>query len=188
MNTQEQQHDLPGGFSWVIDNKLAGMKFPSSESDYSKLIPLNIGLVVCLNEVLPSFHKTAFSSTNESETPIVLHVSVNDYGVPDNFDKFDKMVELVQQTLDSNKAVVCHCMAGLSRTGMALACILVTLNDQMSAEDAVQLVYVTTLFLFLYTNPQYSNKTRGRGRAVMTFKQEDYVKSYVEYRRNKYSE
>src|SRR5690349_15202858 len=112
--TVGEQFGIPGGFSWTIDYKLAGMKFPVSEQDYRALIPLNIGLIICLNETLPSFHKTVFNAVDCG--PKILHVAVNDYCVPTNFEKIDLMVAQAASVLQSGKAVVCHCMAGLSRT------------------------------------------------------------------------
>ena len=121
----------------MIQDQLAGMKFPASQQDYLDLLTLNIGLIVCLNEVLPSFSSTVFE--NSPDKPVILHVSINDYGTPQSLDPIDQMILRVKETLDSNRAVVCHCMAGLSRTGMIISCILVSLFG-MNSTQAVQLV------------------------------------------------
>lgn len=79
-------------------------------------------------------------------------------------DYFDKYIEETENTIQNGKGVVYHCMAGLSRTGMALGCYLVR-KEGFSPTDAIRLV----------------NQTRGKGKgSVMTFKQEDYVKNYFE--------
>ncbi|KAL9645437.1 hypothetical protein ABK040_002635 [Willaertia magna] len=146
------------GFSWVIENKIAGMKFPQKEEDYINLKELGIGLVVCLNERLPNFNFKEIFPNNEIE---IYHCPIDDYNTPKDDKKILEMLEKCNETINVKKKVAIHCMAGLSRTGMCLA-ILLTVAERLQPKEAIALV----------------NKTRGKGKNVMTFKQEDYVSEF----------
>ena len=161
-DTNELTSKVPG-FSWLIESELAGMKFPTEPEHYLSLTepPFDIGVVICLNEVLPAFLKQDCFAQSPLQ---VAHFPIDDYGVPKQMETVYKIVDLVRNVKSSRKGVVVHCMAGLSRTGMVLSCLLVSLW-QMSPKEAVQLV----------------NNRRGKGRAVMTFKQEDFVERFYQH-------
>ncbi len=194
--TPQSLPEIVPGFSWIIDSELAGMKFPNEPQYYKSLIedPFNIGLVVCVNEKLPPFvekepsmkivesiedyvKSQEFPSNSTSSgdcKPIlrVAHFPIDDYGTPNNYGMVEKIIDLVSYQKKyhfggdgSGGGTVVHCMAGLSRTGMVLACILVA-TRKMSPSEAIQLV----------------NQKRGRnGKAVMTFKQEQFVVDFSNY-------
>ncbi|KAG2387452.1 hypothetical protein C9374_001784 [Naegleria lovaniensis] len=188
---QYVNEQLVPGFSWIIQDELAGMKFPNESQFYENLLsePFGVGLVICVNEKLPAFIGNSnsninisikkmhvISSVNDLNSNLnVAHFPIDDYGTPNNFEMVEKIIELVR-TVKSNtiqnmesKGIVVHCMAGLSRTGMVLACILVSVW-KMTVSDAIQLV----------------NQKRGKnGRAVMTFKQEKFVQDFYNYCNNK---
>nr|CAG4718007.1 unnamed protein product [Naegleria fowleri] len=182
---QYVNEQLVPGFSWIIDRELAGMKFPNESQFYENLLsePFQVGLVICVNEKLPAFvygdehngnkKMHTISSVNDlkfdNRVLNVAHFPIDDYGTPNNFGMVEKIVELFKYVKNTgnvqNKGIVVHCMAGLSRTGMVLACILVSVW-KMSVQDAIQLV----------------NQKRGKnGRAVMTFKQEKFVQDFYNY-------
>lgn len=64
----------PEGFSWILPRKLAGMKFPTSKEDYTKLPYIGIGLIVCLNETIPNFDLEWMHDCNLR----ILHVPIDD--------------------------------------------------------------------------------------------------------------
>lgn len=154
--------EIPPGFSWVVDGQLAGMKFPAEEAHYKMLPALNIGTIICLHEVAPSFDMDHLWDSAPFR-PQFKHFPIDDYGIPKNMDIVNEICQIWDK--ESERALVVHCMAGLSRTGMILACILVQ-KFHMSAQEAIQLV----------------NKKRSRnGGAVMTTKQERFVDDYEKY-------
>ncbi|EFC49479.1 predicted protein [Naegleria gruberi] len=181
MNNHEEELEVPG-FSWIIESELAGMKFPSLPEHYKNLNHHHIGLVICVNERVASFveqlpHSEYFNLISKKLQKIenceeftynvgklnIAHFPINDYGVP-NMELMNEMIKLVEyvRKVDSNRGIVVHCMAGLSRTGMILACLLVRVW-KMTFEESIKLV----------------NQKRGRnGRGVMTSKQEAFVEDF----------
>jgi len=138
------------------------MKFPSHEEDYQLLENLNVGLVVCLNETIPPFDfKTLWKQDIR-----YIHCPINDYGVPQKLDAFFEWIDIGNEVVNNGKAVIVHCMAGLSRTGMAACCFLIK-SQNFESNAAINLV----------------NKTRGKSEKshVMTGKQENYVKDFEVY-------
>ena len=85
----------------------------------------DIGLVVVLTEQqeylvyamkdLPAFYK--------SNGLDVLHLPVPDFGVPSDPDEWEKGIKTVIDALKEGRNVVVHCLAGLGRTGVFLACL-----------------------------------------------------------------
>lgn len=85
----------------------------------------DIGLVVVLTEQqeylvyamkdLPAFYK--------SNGLDVLHLPVPDFGVPSDPDEWEKGIKTVVDALKEGRNVVVHCLAGLGRTGVFLACL-----------------------------------------------------------------
>eukprot|EP01119_Soliformovum_irregulare_P024492 TRINITY_DN8784_c0_g1_i1.p1 TRINITY_DN8784_c0_g1~~TRINITY_DN8784_c0_g1_i1.p1 ORF type:complete len:187 (+),score=16.96 TRINITY_DN8784_c0_g1_i1:65-562(+) len=157
--------DLPKvpGFSWIIPGELAGMKFPSEPQHYRSLMDVDVGIILCLNEILPSFDLDKCFEGSDGN-PRVIHFPINDYGITEQ-QALKKTLEHVADAR-AGRAVVMHCMAGLSRTGMILACYLVQCYS-MEVKDAIALVNQT--------------RGKGKGRAVMTFKQENFVNDYGQY-------
>lgn len=184
--SNDDELEVPG-FSWIIEQELAGMKFPSSPDHYLNLKNYKIGMVICVNERVASFVEQQTCDFNLISYPSLLrnnsssfneelfnnnykigklniaHFPINDYGVP-NQELMKRMIELVEyvRKVDKERGIVVHCMAGLSRTGMILACLLVKVW-KLSFEEAIKLV----------------NQKRGRnGRGVMTGKQEAFVEEF----------
>ena len=85
----------------------------------------DIDLVVVLTEQqeylvyamkdLPAFYK--------SNGLDVLHLPVPDFGVPSDPDEWEKGIKTVVDALKEGRNVVVHCLAGLGRTGVFLACL-----------------------------------------------------------------
>lgn len=70
----------------------------------------------------------------------VYHSPIEDYSVPDQNSNFLENLEQVCNMLKSDKNILVHCFGGKGRTGMALAVILMKLNN-ISAEEALELTY-----------------------------------------------
>jgi protein-tyrosine phosphatase len=66
--------------------------------------------------------------TEKSFVPIVIHGNIKDYSIPDNLSKFVEQLNTIAAILKSEKKVFIHCLAGMGRSGMALAAIDILLN------------------------------------------------------------
>ena len=117
--------ELPFSFS----GKLFRSPMPFSSYDqvevWQSYLGQDIGLVVVLTEQqeylvyamkdLPAFYK--------SNGLDVLHLPVPDFGVPSDPDEWEKGIKTVIDALKEGRNVVVHCLAGLGRTGVFLACL-----------------------------------------------------------------
>lgn len=117
--------ELPFSFS----GKLFRSPMPFSSYDqvevWQSYLDQDIGLVVVLTEQqeylvyamkdLPAFYK--------SNGLDVLHLPVPDFGVPSDPDEWEKGIKTVIDALKEGRNIVVHCLAGLGRTGVFLACL-----------------------------------------------------------------
>lgn len=121
---------MPGNFSFVIPNKLAGCAKPGGwgdpRSDLAGLSRLGIGAIVSLTE--ERLDAAAVRDTGFR----YLHLPVADFSPPSRTQIRD-FVAFVDAALADDVAVAVHCGAGMGRTGTMLACYLVSMG-QTSAE------------------------------------------------------
>ena len=119
-------------FSWLLEDKLAGMQHPGEwRRTFVRLKEMGIGAVVSLTPVpLPRRllyeHDMAY-----------LHLPVENFEAPE-LRQIKRFVEFCDENIDSSRAVMVHCLAGLGRTGTMLACYLV--SEGMAPDVAIDYV------------------------------------------------
>jgi len=69
----------------------------------------------------------------------VLHLPVPDFGVPTDIPSWENGLKIASRAAADGKNVVVHCLAGLGRTGIFLAC-LAKENLNINGEDAIDWV------------------------------------------------
>ena len=120
----------PDKFSWLIENKLAGSGIPTSIDEVQWVIKQGVKSIVTIRE--ESLDESWIKDVN------YLHVLSNDMGVPE-FDDLVHVVDFIHLRITNNEPVLVHCLAGMGRTGVILACYLVK-YQKMSASEATEKV------------------------------------------------
>ena len=103
-------------FSWVIENEVAGHAKPCSANDLDWLYQQGIRALVRMatNPVLSPSH-VAHSGMDDLDIP------VPDFTAPSQ-EALSRMVDFIDNCVNSGKPVGVSCGVGLGRTGTVLAC------------------------------------------------------------------
>ncbi len=105
--------------SWIEPNLLAASPLPSKEADIRSLHEQGIRAIITLTErpITAQREVTTELLAKLGITP--LHLSINDFGVPDNQQVAEAM-SFIEQMKAENKPVLVHCKVGQGRTGTLL--------------------------------------------------------------------
>ena len=124
--------------SWIEPNILAASPLPTKEADIRSLYELGIRAIITLTE-RPITAQSGVTTELLAELGITpLHLSINDFGVPDNKQVTDAM-NFIEQMQAENKPVLVHCKVGQGRTGTLLHAYY--LNKGWSLIDAQNRVF-----------------------------------------------
>ena len=105
--------------TWIEPNVLAASPLPAIEADIRSLHAQGIRAIITLTE-RPITVQHGVTSELLSELGITpLHLSIDDFGAPDNQQVADAM-NFIEQMQSENKPVLVHCKIGQGRTGTLL--------------------------------------------------------------------
>jgi atypical dual specificity phosphatase len=122
LSFDEKRDIVLAHFTWILEDRLAAMAFPSTEDAYMLLQQIGIKVILNLTEYLddtPRF--SAFS---------VYHIHITSFKEwghkPPTLQQMQQAVSIIQTSLKSNQPILVHCVHGLGRTGTIIAGYLTT--------------------------------------------------------------
>src|SRR5438552_448219 len=118
----------PQGFTWIDKSRLAALARPGCAEDLAWLRQQGIEVLVSLTE-----DPVRRDRINDAGL-LVVHEPIQDMEAPTQ-EQLDRCVAAIDRALENNLGVAVHCTAGLGRTGVILACHLV--SHGMSADNAI---------------------------------------------------
>lgn len=118
----------PTGFSWIEKPRLAGLARPDGPQELAWLREQGIQLLVSLQE-----ESLRRDWVNDAGL-MLLHIPVEDMEAPTQ-EQIDRAVTAINRANQAGLGVGVHCGAGLGRTGVMLACYLV--SKGLSAANAI---------------------------------------------------
>ena len=131
LTEEEKQQFIVPNFSWLIENKLAGVSYPRSEDALAQLQKLGVRALLSLSEdALPAELLNKYNFQTK-------HLPLADFTAP-TLERVEQSIKVINSFLEQNLPVAVHCGAGLGRTGTILACHLV--SQGYSASDAIEQV------------------------------------------------
>jgi atypical dual specificity phosphatase len=131
LTEEEQRQFIVPNFSWLIENRLAGVSYPRSEDALALLWQLGVKALLSLSEEpVPTDLLTRYGFQME-------HLPVADFTTP-TLSQVEQAVASINGFFAQGLPVAVHCGAGLGRTGTVLACYLV--SQGRSAKQAIEQV------------------------------------------------
>jgi atypical dual specificity phosphatase len=160
LTEEEKQQFVVPNFSWMIENRLAGVSYPRSEDAIALLRKLGVQALLNLSEEpLPLDLLRKYQLRGE-------HLPLADFTAP-TLEQVERALVIIDGFLAQGLTVAVHCGAGLGRTGTILACYLVSQGS--SAKDATRQVRMK------------------RPGSVETPEQEAVIEAYGQYRQGQQS-
>jgi len=131
LTEEEKQLFVVPNFSWMIENRLAGVSYPRSEDAIALLQKLGVQALLSLSE------ETVPADLLRKYKLQRAHLPVADFTAP-TLEQVEQALAIIDDFLGHGLPVAVHCGAGLGRTGTILACYLVSQGS--SAKDAIEQV------------------------------------------------
>lgn len=138
----------------------------SSDLDQNILVlkKANFHTVVCLidDDEIQRYSPNLLQAYKKHGIELLRYV-IEDFYIPQNIESFNKFVDTIISKLNSKKNVFVHCLAGLGRSGLVLACVLIKYYPDLSYQEAI-------------------SKVRNiRNGAIQNIEQERFIKDYYFY-------
>ena len=131
MSYEEKYRYIIPNFSWLIENRLAGVSYPRSENALALLRELGVKALLSVHEEpLPADLLTKYEFQ-------AAQLPVTDFTAP-TLNQIEQALTIIDGFLARGLPTAVHCGAGLGRTGTILACYLI--SQGCSAEEAIEQV------------------------------------------------
>jgi atypical dual specificity phosphatase len=138
-------------FTWIIDDRLGATSLPSFPEDFEDLRARGISSLISLTEYSP-----------DSTCLLKLGIDLHRFPIPDmsivSVETMDEIIAKIHSEIAFGKKTAVHCGAGLGRTGLVIACYLVSQGE--SGEESILRV------------------RRLRPRSIETEEQEQFILDY----------
>ena len=126
-----------GGFLAIMAKPMSGEWI---DDEFSGLSNMGVTVLVSLLEVSEACDVGLQAEQHYCEKNGIrfVHYPIPDRGVPSNKITFEKLVVALSEFLRQGNGVVIHCRAGIGRSGLLAACVLVRREKGVSVEKAIE--------------------------------------------------